>query len=312
MDHGPERYVIEFDSRLMEDAVMLADGKLHPMARLRFRRKRDEIYRIEDPEERDAAFVDFHHRWFERLDLGGPVAGAVRAHWERIASTRRCLVLPAATAREEDADLRSEVPLDHPETAPDERGPRDRPSVLIRVRAATVVDRDAFERFLDHELLHVVDMLDPGFGYRTELPIPEGGPAQARRVRERYRILWDCTIDGRRFRAGKVPVEVVERRRAEFRHGFPELGGEGDAEFERWFHGPRPVHDDLVRLACAGAGPARSGICPLCRFPYATLSSARNGPQGEALAEIRADFPSWRPEHGICVPCADLYRARHA
>ena len=157
--------------------------------------------------------------------------------------------MPVSTPRDEDADLRTDAPIDPVEN--DEL--EERASVLIRVRSATLVHSETWERFLDHELLHVVDMLDPSFGYRTELPVAEEGPAKTRRMQDRYRILWDCTIDGRLHRAGKLSAPTATRRRAEFERGFPELGPQLESEFLRWFEGPRPSHDELVRFARAEA-----------------------------------------------------------
>jgi hypothetical protein len=306
MGHESASYAIEFDSRLVEDAVMLSEDGLHPLARVRFRRERDLIYRLEDPEDRDRAFSVFHHGWFDRMEIGEPVARRIREHWDRISVTRRCLVMPASSPRDQDADLRTDAPIDSASDAELE----ERSSVLIRVCVTTLADRETLERFLDHELLHVTDMLDPSFGYRTELPAAEGGPARARRTQDRYRILWDCTIDGRLHRDGKLPATAAVRCRAEFERGFPELGSGADDEFRRWFEGPRPSHDELVRLARTEVSSEHSGICPLCRFPYAELSSPEDGPRGEVLEQIRTDFPAWLPEHGICVPCIGLYRAR--
>jgi hypothetical protein len=40
-------------------------------------------------------------------------------------------------------------------------------------------------------------MLDPAFNYSPEIRLPDRSPAEENIVRERYRILWDTTIDGR-------------------------------------------------------------------------------------------------------------------
>jgi hypothetical protein len=55
---------------------------------------------------------------------------------------------------------------------------------------------------LRHELMHVADMLDPAFGYERSLPTSDDGPSADNIVRDRYRVLWDVTIDGRLARAG--------------------------------------------------------------------------------------------------------------
>ncbi|MFO0983333.1 MAG: hypothetical protein U1E76_16630 [Planctomycetota bacterium] len=58
-------------------------------------------------------------------------------------------------------------------------------SVLIRLRAATLVEQPCLLPFLRHELYHIADMLDPGFGYDPALP-DELDPARINLVLARF------------------------------------------------------------------------------------------------------------------------------
>jgi hypothetical protein len=299
-----------YDSALVEETVLRAESRQPFLRRLRFRQERDRLYEIDDPEQRERAFEHFHRRWFAQMGLGESVAAALAEHPSLGPRTRRCIVSPAVRAGDEGADLRDERRLDEsgvPERACGRQG--SLPTIVVQIRAATLVDRDACRRLLAHELLHLTDMLDPAFGYRPELPPIEGGPARLRRVMDRYRVLWDCTIDGRLHGRGRVGDEIAVARRREFEAWYPELGPDTEREFRRWFEGPRPTHDQIAAAALDGVSAARSGVCPLCSFAYPELLT--DSPMsGTVLEHVRADFLAWRPEQGICRQCLDLYAAR--
>ncbi len=290
---------IRFEARLVEDAVLAAEGRMHPLQRLRFREARNRLYtRQGDDEEREAAFERFHREWFERLGLASPLFDTIGRYRHVHERLRHALVLRATRSAEEEADLRD------PQRP---RGPAT-PVLMLRVRPETVADGPRFRAFLDHELCHVDDMLDPAFAYDRSADFG-GSPAARRQMHERFRILWDLTIDGRLVREGRLPGEIEARRLEEFRRLFPELGPRVEEAFARWFRGRRPDQATLMEAAAGAAPLARSAVCPLCRFPYVRLEGGALLTH-EALRAIRADFPEWTPDAGVCIQCADLYRAR--
>ena len=63
--------------------------------------------------------------------------------------------------------------------------------------------------YVRHEFTHLSDMLDPAFGYAPTLDLPGLNGAQQRLARERYRLLWDITIDGRLTAAGRTPMAAA-------------------------------------------------------------------------------------------------------
>jgi hypothetical protein len=104
---------------------------------------------------------------------------------------------------------------------------------------------------LRHELLHVADMLDPGFGYEPRMGA--GAPLLDHGRQERYRVLWDTYVEGRLVRSGVAPAIVRAERLREFTRAFPALGTRTAAAFERFFDAPRCTHAELVAVATGTA-----------------------------------------------------------
>jgi hypothetical protein len=96
-------------------------------------------------------------------------------------------------------------------------------------------------------------MLDPHFGYRSALPSGVPDPARDHLLRERYRVVWDVTVDGRLTRRCWAHAEMRAARLREFAQAFPDLGGRMEQEFVRWFDAPRVTHDEIVGFVMAAA-----------------------------------------------------------
>jgi hypothetical protein len=183
------------------------------------------------------------------------------------------------------------------------------PALAIQLTPHSLANFEGIAPALRGELLHVEDMLDPAFGYERELPTPEEGEVYEKLLRDRYRVLWNTTVDGRLAARGRLAEGGEARRRREFAAAFVLLGTAVDRQFERFFHGPRPSHGDLLSFARSVEGRA-AGRCPLCRFPTTRFLG-----EGEPLdlrveESIRRDFPTWSPSQTVCLQCADLYEAR--
>jgi hypothetical protein len=297
------RPAIELDVRLVEETLLLAVERAEPQERRRFRRERDALYEVADPEDREAAFAAFNRRWLERLRLLATLERRVN-HLARLREeTSGCMVLGATRTRDEHADLRD------PLTA---GGRRDKPVLFVRLRPETLLDGPRLEALLDRELMHVEDLLDPAFEFVREPPFADQSAALAGLLRERYRTAWDTTVDGRLAASGRLPPGALERRRRDFRAAFAAHGGDGEALFDGLFNGPRPSHRELVELVLATrSGVADGGgVCALCRLPTHRLHPGAAALAPETLAAIRGDFPRWDPADGLCAQCADLYEAR--
>jgi hypothetical protein len=286
---------IEVDPALVEESVLLASEAAPPPIRHDYRRERDALYEIADSEKREAAFRELDSRWFGRLGLGTPLLRLVREFDSVLARVSRCIVLLAGRSRDEGADLH------------DSRGAM--PALAVKLTPQSLLSFEKIAPVVRGELLHVEDMLDPAFGYQRELPAAEEGAVYEKLLRDRYRVLWNTSVDGRLAARGQLAKGGEARRRQEFLATFSMLDAEAEAHFERLFYGSRPSHSELLSFAGSVEGRA-AGRCPLCRFPTARFRGEGEPLDARVEEAIRRDFPSWNPSQGICMQCADLYEAR--
>ncbi len=287
--------LVTIDPALVEESVLRASEASSPLLRGRFRRERNAVYEISDAERREAAFVELDARWFARLGLGEPLLKLLREFEGVLSQVSRCVVLLADRSRDEGADLH------------DSRGAL--PTLAVKLTPGSLLGFDRVAPLLRSELLHVEDMLDPAFGYERELPAFGVDSMYENLVRDRYRVLWNASADGRLAARGLLPEGGEARRRREFVAAFAMLGSDAERNFERFFRGPRPTHKELLSFAGNVEGRA-SGRCPLCRFPTAQLRGEEEPLDPSVEEAIRLDFPDFRPSRGICAQCADLYEAR--
>lgn len=229
---------------LVEEAVLLAEPGLARPDRRAFRRERDPLYEIVDQEGRDERFRALHMLWFLRLDLHRAIDQSVGDVPDLERQLDEARVLRALTGDDEGADLVDKV-------VPGRAGSAGtRPSLVIRLRPSLLLDADRVRVLLAHELMHVRDMLDPRFGYERVMP-PPPAPLTEIALRDRYRVLWDATIDGRLARAGRVPEDVRAARRREFEATFHMIAGRGPKTFDAWFDRGQPTHAELMAFAQA-------------------------------------------------------------
>lgn len=314
---------IRYDAALVEEAVFRVVRALPPERQGTFYRDRNAAYEAQDAGEREKRFQAVHAEWFRRLGLHAPLSSALAERADRLGAVEACLVTAAASRGGEMADL-----LDvRASPAPGHRCAVDRPAraeaatpgrvLVLRVRPESLADADRLGRFLRHELTHVTDMLDPAFGYERALPAAAGGAAFENILRDRYRVVWDTTIDGRLSHAGTIGPEARETRRREFVAAFSMLGARAEREFARWFDDPAPTHQAIVafilspRALARDADRGRAGQCPVCEFPIASLDSHADRLSSRARTAIQSMRPAWRIEDGLCTQCADLYDTRY-
>ncbi len=299
---------VRYDPRLIEEAVLLG-LKGHPESK-RYFRERNRLYEIENPEERERNFQQLDRQWFIHLGLAAPIEQAIDEQRSLESSTRYCLVAPARKRTEEEAELF---------VIPEEglKG-KEQPTVRILLRPESFLKPSALLTFLRHEFLHITDMLDPVFGYQPSLPSNEGGPAYDALLRERYRVLWDATIDGRMVRRRWLPASLRTQHLDYFSRTFSMLGEQTEQHFSSFFDIEPHTHSMLVAFALNPgattlAGTLQShagGRCALCRFPTHSFEPHPEGLDKNVVDEIKGDFPGWQPSLGLCRQCADLYRAR--
>jgi hypothetical protein len=297
---------IDYEPRFVDEAVLRA-AAARPEGRL-FYRERERAYALDDPDERALAFDRLSATWFDRLGLAQPLRAALAEQPLVGAAIARCAVGRPPHPRDRGAEL---LVRTAPGTTPGAAARLLRlllpPEILLAPAIATP--------FLRRELQHIADMLDPAFGYEPRLPPAAGGATHERLLRDRYRVVWDTTVDGRLLRRGWHAPAVRAERHDEFMRTFAALGDAAPRAFARFFEDPAPSHRAIVAFiiapfADAGAGVAGPRACPLCGFPTATLADDLTDLPSETLAEIERAYAGWTPAVGCCPQCADLYRAR--
>jgi len=300
---------ITYAPDLVEEAVLLAERTMDPAEARAFRRERDRLYELSDPDRREADFRALHVRWFTYAGLHRVIEETMAGRADMLDRVAGCRVSLAFTERDESADL-----IDPPAVMAGAGGTK--PTLALRLRPATLLRPRALRALLLHELMHVADMLDPAFAYERTLPPSDDGPSGDNILRDRYRVLWDVVIDGRLARAGQSDGRARAVRAREFAQAFVMLGDRGQEVFDEWFDRVEPAHQRLVAFAHAPNGAdstnaADSGRCPLCRFPVASLDTQTERLSSAVQATIRANHPGWRIEQGLCSQCRDLYEARY-
>jgi len=311
-----ESYRVEYHPQLIEEAVLrIIIG--HPKESL-FRKERDRIYEFTDIEEREEAFQQLHGRWFNHLGLGEPVRQVFKLWPILTASTHRCLFVKARSTKEIGADLYLACgERDRPEPSRTER------TIVVQLTPELLCQSPRFLDFLRREMLRIVDMLDPCFGYEPNFPKGPMGPYH-RFLQERYKVLWDITVDGRLYKKGWLPTSVRETHRMLFKRTFPSLQEELEKLFSYFFDQGPHTHPELVSFAQspekwlarttdieAGfkSAPTSKGLCALCQFPSFHLINPLDLP-ADLLAQIQREHPAWSPREPICRQCVDLYDAQ--
>jgi hypothetical protein len=293
-----------YDDEFLEAAVFLCTSGqragIAPLQIARFHRAREKLYSVLDPDDRNTVFFKLHLEWFREWGL----EAALTRPFEEFPLLQQNLTLLAFRTSRGKNDEGAELYVN----AAGER------NAVVAIRLERLQRDTALGAFLRHEFMHLRDMVDPQFGYAPELPLHGALGSQYRLALERYRCLWDVTIDGRLHRAGRPTVATKEHRWTEFSRTFSFWTEEILRErFECLWINPVPTHEALLELVDLArpqrtGSPRPGGPCALCGFP--TFAWAR--PELLAEAGLRAaivrEFPAWEPQDGACTRCGDIYR----
>ncbi len=294
-----------FDDDLVEGVVQLcAAGKrpgVPPLQVRRFHAERERCYQVLDPDERATAFARVHLSWFTEWGLDKFLAGAA-GRFAVLAGRLAALAFRQARGKnDEGAEL-------YCDAGGQRRG-------MVSLRPERFDDEPSLARFLHHELAHLADMVDEMFGYSPDLERTGQTASQLRLTRERYRVLWAVSIDGRLIRRGLETVADEARRRAEFERAFAFLPEDRRGElFAALWSGRLATHGELLELASDPRGlqgshaPVPGADCPLCGFPAFEWTGAASL-KPAARDRIRAEFPAWRETDAVCARCAEMYNA---
>ena len=295
---------LSYEEDFVEEAVLLcASGRHKAFSSLlikRFHRAREKLYELLDPDERNTAFFRLHLEWFREWGLERLLTVPLK-EFAGLPGALNVLAFRKSRRKNEEGT----------ELYVNEAGEQTGVVAMHPEFLVTKVDVDAFLR---RELMHLQDMVEPAFGYLPELPVSGPSLNQARLARERYRLLWDVSIDGRLTSSGRATVATKEQRWAEFANTFSFWSVARQQEiFESLWENPTPTHDALAELVTdprqlhTSTSPRPGGPCPLCGFPtfaWATPASLAE----PTLNAIRAEFAHWTPEQGACARCVSIYR----
>ena len=296
---------LQYEDDFLEGAVFICAGGrrrgIPSLAIARFHAERERLYRILDPDDRNAAFFNLHRTWFQEWGLEDLLA-RVLAEFPHLADGLKVLAFRKARNRQEEA---AELYVN---SDTNRHG-------VVALRCERFGDDDKLHPWLRHELSHLDDMLDPEFGYAPVLEAPGITATQQRLARERYRLLWDLTIDSRLARAG-YPVQTPrELHREQFNHAYSFWPDARRFEvFDSLWSNPRPTHAALAALAADpkaldhhhGAFPGAP--CPLCGFP--TFAWAAREQFDDAMVErIQREFSGWDIAQSACLRCLETYQA---
>ena len=299
---------LRYDEDFIEAAAFLCtSGRRKGVPSLqiaRFHREREKLYTILDPDERNTAFFKLHLDWFREWGLEKLLTDLLK---EFSLLPEKLSVLAVRKTRNKNDD--------GAELYVNETSQR---SAILALRPESFERDAALRDYVRHEFTHLSDMLDPAFGYAPALDLPGLNGAQQRLARERYRLLWDITIDGRLTAAGHAPMAAREQHAAAFARGYSFWPAVRQAEtFDSLWRNVSPRHAEFLALIADPRGlhdahrPAPGGSCPLCDFPTFTWADA-DALLPEITARVVAEFSAWTPEQGLCGRCLETYIAAAA
>lgn len=294
-----------FEDDLVEAVVFLrADGRRPGVPALqihRFHAERERCYATLDLDDRAAAFARVQLAWFTEWGVPDRL-GTVATRFPQLQAALASLAFRKASGRnEEGAELYRNAD-----------GARQG---VVALKPGRFAGDAALERLLHHELAHLADMVDEAFGYSPDLDGTAGTASQQRLVRERYRLLWNVSVDGRLTRRGLETVADEARRRDEFERAFAFLSEpRRRVVFDDLWQGRLARHSHLLEVASSPRGfaerhaPVPGALCPLCGFAAFEWTDGHTL-RPEAIIRIRTEFPAWQEAEAICARCAEIYES---
>jgi hypothetical protein len=295
---------LEFESSFIEDATFLSirceevDGDLR-IAR-DFHREMNGIYGLRSQEKREASFKQCYDQWFSRLGL--------RLFFENILSefpllchaSLSVMVRRVWSSKGEGAELYVQNGLQ---------------TILLRLQVERFQEKAYLESFLRFELMHISDMLDPGFEYTPTPELDGRSELEKNLMRDRFRILWDLYVSYRLKKRGFKPIISLEKQRRLFEKAFSGWNSEVQEDiFHRVTRPSSCSQGDLLQFARdhrLGTTLGEGGlVCPLCNFPNYDRVNHQLLEDLGVLQEIQNDYPEWGPSKGLCQQCFEIYRVK--
>ena len=315
---------ILYDAKLTEAVVRQEVDKRERKGDLslmeEYHKEVDPIYDIDDVIDREEEFDKLYEKFF-LSNLGyGKVIKEVFDEFPFLNEKISDVYINMDLMREEANLMKKD---------PDEPG--NLRKIKFKMRPEIFGDTNELRKSIRHELMHVKDMLDDDYGY--DIRVPAGlNTTEENFVRDRYKILWDIYIDSRLIKEGRETMETKEKRFAWFSGIYRKLPNEQKVVmFDNFWNKEKITHKEMLDMATdmMKAVPLLGGDasdaelekekqsywsgrqCPLCKFPTYKWSNDIN-PEDENAKKlqnaIKADFPKWTAEEGVCERCAELYK----
>lgn len=280
---------------LVSSTVINRDKTVHPLQIKRFLFEKDRIYSILDPNDRDAAFSKLYLKWFNEWDLERIFQCAI-LHFPILKKELSILAFrKVKRASQEGSDLFI--------------NPQGEKHGVIGLTDANMRVQESFTKFLNHELMHLNDMVDPKFDYSTQFLTPYANN-QTLLIR-RYQVLWDVSIDGRLTQMGLGILNTKEFRRGVFERAFSFLLPERRERLFNEIWSTTLTHHDLVNHLTRMDHSTESdestipgSPCPLCNSP--TFDWVEVDELSAIRSLVQKEFPHF-DSRKICLRCYECY-----
>lgn len=309
---------IIYDQQLVDDIVYKGLAKQEVAGELElykeYHKRRDAIYELEQ-EKRAKRFKELDNDFFNRLGYDVYVREIFDEYPDIEEVIEEVHVRRATTRQNEGSNVVDEGK-----------------KVIIRLYPELFIEGKEMRKVIRHELMHVSDMMDKNFNYNVNEEFSQS-PMEERLMRDRYRLFWDISVDGRLLNKGLETTATREERKREFDSFFSKIPeGSRDLIFSKMWEAEKPMpHDRMVELSkdinkvlalAAGSRSAEELIeetkklrplpgttCTLCGFP--SFDWVEEVAEDEDIVKIlKEDFPDWEPQDGVCSRCAEYYKVK--
>ncbi len=310
---------IMYDQQLVDDIVYKGLAKQERDGNFElykeYHERRDAIYELEQ-EKRAKKFKELDNDFFSRLGYDVYVREIFDEYPDIEEVVEEIHVRRATTRQNEGSNVVDEGK-----------------KVIIRLYPELFIgDGKEMRRVLRHELKHVSDMMNSKFKYNVNEEFSPS-PMEDRIMRDRYRLFWDISVDGRLHRKGLETTATREERKREFDSFFSKIPDQTrDLIFSKMWEAEEPMaHGRMVELSkdnnkvlalAAGSrsaeelieetkklGPLPGTTCTLCGFP--SFDWVEEAAEDEEIVKIlKEDFPDWEPQDGVCSRCAEYYKIK--
>ncbi len=310
---------IVYDQQLVDDIVYKGLAKQEASGDLalynEYHEKRDAIYEMEE-ESRPRKFRELDNDFFIRLGCDVYMKELFDEYLDIQEKIESVHVRRATTKQNEGSNVVDEGR-----------------KVIIRLYPEIFIEGiNEIRRVIRHELMHVSDMMNSKFEYDVNEEFSPS-PMEERIMRDRYRLFWDISVDGRLVNKGLETTATREERKREFDSFFSKIPEESrELIFTKMWEAEEPMtHNMMVELSkdtnkvlalAAGSrsvdelveetkelGPLPGTTCPLCGFP--SFDWVEEVAKDEEIAKvINEDFPDWKQQDGVCSRCAEYYKIK--